>query len=169
MRAFMAVVVLLSAGSAHTANSEVLFNVEGEGYVYDAIDGDTFWVNVDNTEVFTYLYDKARDNRHFRPKYQSIKMRLGNTNTAESEHQDKWRNTAEGARTSQLIRQITAKRRVRFHCWDIGDYNRPICSLRFNQVGDLGVFLIENGFSDYITKYGYSPRMHKEYSRAAMN
>lgn len=152
-----------------SASAEVLFNIYGSGYVYEASDGDTFWINVDRKDTFDQLFMKSKDRRHFRPAYTSVKMRLGNVNTAESNHKNKSRNTAEGVRASKYIKGFVEKKRVEFHCWDIGRYGRPICSIDVKGLGDIGLFIIERGLSPYVTKFGKSPRMHDAYSEAAIN
>lgn len=165
MRILIFLLVLLAS---NTSSSEVLFNISGAGTIYSAVDGDTFWVNLDSKKNFTDLYHHSRDDRHFRPKYLAVKMRLGNTNTEESNHKDSSRNTPKGRATSEYVKSFTEKRRVKFHCWDIGDYNRPICSIRVQGLGDIGLLLIQKNLSPYVRKYGDSPRMHREYMEAAI-
>ena len=150
-----------------TVSSKVLFDVSGLGTVYKASDGDTFWINLDKREVFDFLFEKSGDRNHFNQKYKSVHVRVGNIDTKESNHFDKKRNSIEGKETSIYVKRLVENKRVYINCWDIGHYNRPICSVNVEGLGDVGVHLIENGLSDYITGFGKSPSMHKEYTSAS--
>jgi hypothetical protein len=46
----------------------------------------------------------------------------------------------------------------------VGKYGRPICSVSAANIGDIGLYLIQNGFSEYITHWGRHPYMDA-YSR----
>lgn len=141
--------------------------VSGYGFVYHVIDGDTFIVNVEDDAVYKKLKSltKGKNKKYLQDKFKGFRIRLANTNTAESKHQDESRNTAEGIQASYYTKRLIEKKRVYFNCWGYGKYNRTICSVSLNGQ-DVGINLIENGYSDYVTYWGEHPYLHEEYEKA---
>lgn len=142
--------------------------VEGEGFVYRVIDGDTYIVNVKSQSVYNELksYAKTKNERqHFNDKYKAFKIRLGNIDTAESKHVDSSRNSEMGVTTSEYVKKKLNKQMITFSCWDYGKYGRAICSVRLGGK-DLGLHLLKQGFSSYYTVFGAHPYLDAEYSRA---
>lgn len=156
--AFLVIAVIPKHAQAGTQ-----FTIYGSGEVYKAIDGDTFWVNLDRKKTFNELFEKSGDRDHFNKKYSSVKMRIGNIDTAESKHIDQNRNTKRGQAISSYVKQITNSKQAKFVCWDIGYYKRPICSLEVEGIGDIGAHLIKKGMTRYVTEYGNRPFFHSEY------
>lgn len=150
------------AGSLSTSNM-----VKGTGVVYRVIDGDTYDINVDSQDVYNQLKSNSTGNelRYFKDHYKNFRVRLANTDTAESKHPDAKRNSAEGKTASLFAKQLIEKKRVEFACWDHGRYGRLICSVSVNG-RDVGLTLIENGFSHYVTSWGRHPYMHSSYQSA---
>lgn len=144
-------------------------DVEAKGTIYRVIDGDTFQVNIDKNG-YQKLFDAADGNRdilkYFNSKYKSIRVRLSGTNTEESTHSDKYRNTKFGKETSNHVKNLVEGKKTSLKCYDFGYYHRAICSMTIYDGGksfDLGEYLIKNGYSDYYTKYGKSPYYHNTY------
>lgn len=98
----------------------------------------------------------------------TILVRISNIDTEESVHRDSSRNTAGGAQASQFAKQRFEDRFATLTCHTIGYYGRPICNIETGD-GDWGQTMIENGFSDYVTKYGRHPdrTWHIRYQSAA--
>ena len=178
----MLFVALFGLSSFTTLASNTLnfqTRIMGEGTVYEAIDGDTVWLNVSDQSVFNRFMQAAKDNdtgyakkksEALRPKYRSVKMRIANINTEESVHRDISRNTKEGKKASAYLKGLANSRPAKFACWDHGKYGRPICSVEIlDQDGDfvdIGYRMISQGYSIYVTKYGTHPYAHKEYRSA---
>lgn len=163
IRAFALIVCLALSGSAF---AERQFEIHGEGQIYSVSDGDTMWVTGINQEVYTALWEKSQDEDHFRHKYRSVKMRVGGIDTAESNHLDKSKNTYQGKVSSDHLRSKIEKGKARFVCWDIGKYNRPICMIYAASIGDVGLYMIQNGHSAYETRFGLHPYLHEQYRSA---
>lgn len=157
--------LLLSAMPAMSGASEV-FEVSGTGSVYRVSDGDTMWITGIEQDAYNRLWNASRDERHFNHYYRSIKMRVGGINTAESNHKDKSRNTEEGRASSRYLKGIVHKNEADFTCWTIGNYGRPICMIDLEGIGDVGLHMIEQGHTEYFTKYGLHPYLDREYRKA---
>jgi len=142
------------------------FDVQGSGYIYRAVDGDTYWVSGIEPQVYRQLYSQSRDSDHFNDRYRSVKMRLGAVDTAESVHTNEARNTLRGKSISAHMKRLTEDQQVTFRCWDVGKYGRPICSVSASNIGDIGLYLIQNGFSEYVTHWGRHPYLDAQYRRA---
>lgn len=143
-------------------------DVKAQGSVYRVIDGDTFVINMSNENKYNTLksYATGDDLKYFNDQYNSIRVRLASTDTEESKHEDESQNTAKGEETSKHITQILEKKDVNIACYDFGDYNRVICNVAFPYNGqniDLGSYLISNGLSDYVTRFGNNPYLHNQY------
>lgn len=158
---FMLVGILISTTS-------MAFEVEGNGQIYYAIDGDTVLMSGVDDNVYQFLKNKSHDKDNFNDRFNSIKMRIGNINTKESKHKDKSKNTEAGKEAGRYLKQLVEKDYFNFFCWDIGDYGRPICSV-YNQKLDIGEHMIQKGFSDYVTYWGKHPRWHQRYINADSN
>lgn len=138
----------------------------GQATVYRVIDGDTFIVNDKSQSDYSALRNfasKTEDGlKYFNNKYKSFRIRLSNTDTAESEHPDESRNSASGKKASDYTKSQLTGKSISYSCWDVGYFKRMICSVSLNGQ-DYGINLIENGYSVYYTKYGIHPFMHNEY------
>lgn len=145
--------------------------VESTGSVYRVIDGDTFIINLDDKKAFHALTKQAEGNNqrldYLDSRYQSIRVRLANIDTAESVHTESSRNTASGAAISKAVKAKIEKTDVLVRCFDWGKYGRLICNVGMNGSphidNDLGAFLIKNWHSAYVTRWGKSPYFHREY------
>ena len=145
--------------------------VEGTGYVYRVIDGDTMMVTFDDRGTYNKLKSTAKTKQelgYFNDKYGTARFRIGNINTAESVHKDASKNSAEGKAASNYVKSAWEKKKVNFICWDFGRYGRAICSISHNGM-DLGVDLIRKGYSDYIYQWGKHPIMHDIYMKEMRN
>jgi len=152
-------------------------NVQGAGTVTYVVDGDTMFIRADSQDTFSELYrraqraipksaDSADIDDVFRPGQNTFKARIGNINTAESEHRDKSRNTRAGKVASNYAKDLMSNKRVKYACWDTGYYLRPICSVwtEANSM-DFATVMIEAGHSSYSTKYGKHPFWHDHYKK----
>lgn len=152
-----------------TANEPVLTT----GTVYRAIDGDTFIVNLDDAAAFQRFARQAQGHakrlRYIDHRFSSIRVRLANVDTPESSHPDRSRNTHRGQQVSLEVKQLVEGERVQVRCHDWGDYGRSICNIGTRSVPDLGLYLIEQGHSPYITRWGRNPYLHTEYLGAAQS
>lgn len=158
-------VVLVASATAQAAPHFII----GSGVVYRAVDGDTFIVNVDHPAIYQEIKALASTpeaRKYLNDKYQSFRIRLAATDTEESKHKDKWRNTEAGKETARYVARITEKRSTQFACWTLGDHHRVICSMEIAGQ-DLGLHLIEGGFSPYVTYFGKHPYLHEVYQAAA--
>ena len=88
------------------------FDVQGSGYIYRAVDGDTYWVSGIDPQVYRQLYSQSRDSDHFNDRYRSVKMRLGAVDTAESVHSNEARNTLRGKTISAHMKRLTEDQQV---------------------------------------------------------
>ena len=75
------------------------------------------------------------------------------------------KNTKAGEYSSQYLKKLIEKKNVNFTCWKQGDYDRYICSVSYKG-NDIGIHMIENDHSKYITYFGKHPYMHTAYKRA---
>lgn len=168
--AFAAIAVLAvpSQASAFQSGYPV---VESTGTVYRAVDGDTFVVNLDDREAYARLKHYANGDperlEYFNDRYQSIRVRLANTNTKESVHRDRSRNTAEGRQVSAIAKELFNQQPTRVQCFDWGDYGRAICTMALPNGQDYGEWLIRQDYSPYVTRWGTSPFYHDRYREAA--
>lgn len=163
---FTTVLVLTSSAFSIGANAFEIY--EGQAKVYRVIDGDTYILNAATHKGYNEVKSLATtkdDYKYFRDKYKSFRVRLANTNTAESVHRDKAKNSAKGEKSSGYVKKLITGKRVAYSCWKMGDFNRVICSIRYNGK-DLGIHLIEEGHSPYITYFGKHPYLHSEYKKA---
>jgi len=163
--------ILMSLAVVSTAHADFPsgVDVKTEGNVYRVIDGDTFVVNIDEDKYDVLKnYATGEDLKYFNDKYHSVRVRLASTNTEESKHKDKSRNTKKGEDTSIHVKQILEKEDVRLACYDFGNYHRLICNVAFPYNGDmtdLGAYLMINDLSDYVTRFGNNPYLHNEYQK----
>jgi len=161
--------VLMSLVLVSTAHADFPsgVDVKTQGNVYRVIDGDTFVINIDEDKYDVLKsYATGDDLKYFNDKYHSIRVRLASTDTEESKHEDKSKNTQKGEETSNHIKQILEKKDVNLACYDFGNYNRLICNVAFPYNGDmvdLGAYLMINDLSDYVTRFGNNPYLHNEY------
>ena len=143
------------------------FDISGTGTVYKAVDGDTFWISGIEDDVYEQLWAYSRDRDNFRHEYRSAKIRIGNVDTPESVHKNSALNTERGMSVSEHMKDIAKGQKASFRCWTIGKYGRPICAVNLDNIGDVGLYLIRNNFSPYITRFGRHPYMHNAYAGAA--
>jgi|AntDeeMinimDraft_5_1070356.scaffolds.fasta_scaffold38520_1 endonuclease YncB( thermonuclease family) len=162
--ALFAVIWLIAAVFSAEAHA---FEIEGSGTVYRAVDGDTYWVSNIEPAVYQALLAESRNRDHFNDRYRSVKIRLGAVDTAESVHADAAKNTLRGQSISEHMKRVSKDQQARFRCWDVGRYGRPICSISLSNIGDIGLYLIRNQFSDYVTHWGSHPFMDGAYRSAA--
>lgn len=172
MVAFMLATVFIASASAKD-NLKWSNKIMGTGVIYQVVDGDTIWINVDNQNTFNRfieLADTSDKKKALRKNYKSIKIRIANINTAESVHRDKSKNSKAGKNASNYLKSIASKAKAQFICWDHGKYGRPICSVEFkDNTGnvDIAYRMISQGYSDYVTAWGKHPYAHKDYAKAA--
>lgn len=147
--------------------------IEGVGHISRVVDGDTMVVRVSHDQTFQQFIAAAQGNdrrmRYINRRDQTIRVRLGSVDTAESVHANPNRNSAEGARVSQIVKRMLDRQPVSFQCYDFGRYGRSICNIGFNLNGrptDLGAWLIANGYSRYVTAWGRNPYMDAQYRQA---
>lgn len=155
---------LLVATAPSAVKAEMSRNniIQGSASVYRVIDGDTFILNLSDTENYFLIKNSAKntfDTKYFKDRYRSFRVRLANVNTAEL-------GTNRGDVTAKYVRDLIGKKKVSYSCWDFGKKNRVICSIS-NEGKDLGSHLINKGYSDYITHFGTHPYLHKEYKKAS--
>lgn len=166
-RAVVTLALLVATATAHSAPHFII----GSGTVYRVVDGDTFVVNVDQPAIYQEIKALANTpeaRKYLNDKYQSFRIRLAATNTEESKHRDKSRNTKAGEEAARYVTDLIEKRDVQFACWKLGDYHRAICSMELNGQ-DLGLHLIKQGLSPYVTYFGQHPYLHEQYRAAARN
>lgn len=108
MKKTILIVGLFSAFSAFAGNLSFQNKVEGTGYVYRVIDGDTYDINIDSNAVYNDLKSKSnkKERKYLKDKYKNFRVRLANTNTAESKHPDASRNTSEKAKRQAIMLKI---------------------------------------------------------------
>lgn len=153
-------------------SSLAMADAKGVGTIIKVVDGDTYRVQT-NFIGFNQMVKLAIENvgktditkAQISPRSKTFTVRLGGINTPESKHPDKSRNTQAGVRASEFADSFYGKEVV-FHCWDMGKYGRAICSLAVDGK-DIGLSLIEEGHSPYVTCWGKHPTMHRAYLNAA--
>lgn len=140
------------------------------GSVYQALDGDTFIVNLTDPESYARLKRGAEGDvdrlKYFNDHYLSVRIRLANTDTAESNHKDSSLNTPAGERVSALVGELVNGKPTLVSCYDWGRHGRLICNLALPSGGkwsDLGAWLIQQGYSNYDTSFGPNPFLNDEY------
>jgi len=144
----------------------------GAGVVHRVIDGDTYDVNLDSPDLFSrFVSDAAGDRgrqRYLNERHRSIRVRLANVDTPESVHANAQRNSREGAEISAQVKLMIEGKPVRVLCHDWGRYGRSICNVQIDGVpaGDVGLWLIQQGYSPYVTRWGRNPYLHREYQQA---
>lgn len=141
--------------------------VTSMGTVYRVVDADTFVVNLDDPSAYRQLVQESNGEpqrlRYLNDDYQSIRVRLANVDAPESVHHDESRNTESGRQLSKRITAAMEGHASRVSCFDWGDYGRAICSMTMPNGDDLGGWLIENGHSDYVTRWGRHPYLDAKY------
>jgi endonuclease YncB( thermonuclease family) len=174
----MMVALMLSAVSIAPMQALAKDNLEwsnkisGQGVIYQVVDGDTIWLNVNDQRVFNKFLDLAdtKDKKKaLRETYKAIKIRIANIDTEESVHRDVSRNTKKGKESSNYLKSIAEKRNAEFVCWQYA-IGRPVCSVEFKENSisvDIGYRMISKGHSDYVTAWGKHPYAHNEYLKAA--
>lgn len=144
--------------------------VVSTGSVSRTIDGDTFEVSLDDPEAYARLARQAAGHadreRYLNDRFQSTRVRLASVDTPESVHRDGSRNSEEGKRASDIVREMVEGKQILATCYDWGYYGRTICNLAVAHEGDwadLGGWLISSGISPYLTDFGNNPYFHSEY------
>ncbi len=160
------------SSAAQAAPQAQKFNIQGSGTVTRVIDGDTLVLKVRERAVFNRFISHAgtrQQQRHLDAGGQLIRVRIANINTAESVHPDKKKNTTFGQQAGEFLKSIAQDRSVGFWCWDFGYYGRLICSVSVGRK-DIGLTMIQNGYSDYIVRYGEHPEpvLGAKYHQAAV-
>ncbi|KKN85057.1 hypothetical protein LCGC14_0282260 [marine sediment metagenome] len=147
--------------------------VIAEGTVIRVIDGDTYDIRIDNPSIYEQFKDDARGDsrreRYVRQRSQSIRVRLASIDTAESVHVNPERNSVRGKQSSSVVSNMLSNQPVSVKCYDWGRYGRSICNVEFlyqGQPTDLGEWLIKNGHSEYVSKWGRNPYKDREYREA---
>ena len=147
--------------------------IEGNGVVDRVVDGDTLVVRVTHQPTFNQFIAAAQGNdrrmRYLSTRDQTIRVRLGSVDTAESVHVNAARNSAEGQEASRVVKRLMDRQPVSFQCYDFGRYGRSICNIGFSLNGqrtDLGAWLIANGYSQYVTAWGRNPSLDAQYRQA---
>ena len=122
---------LFFAASACASSIQGSFEtITGTGSVYRVIDGDTFIINVDETDTYNKFSEASQGEprrlRYFNDNYQSIRVRLANVDTPESVHSDNSLNTEEGRRISEEVKALLEGNSTLISCFDLGYYGRAI-------------------------------------------
>lgn len=169
LKKFWLVGLLLGLTTGAQAQFAQILNASGE--VYRVVDGDTYIVNIGSEYEYLRLKAEAvteEELEWFNDQYQSVRVRLANTDTAESVHRDYSRNHREGKTISSIMSYRLTDRRVGLRCWDFGKYGRLICSVALGGMNgeDIGLRVITEGMSPYITRYGRHPYLDQEYQAA---
>lgn len=167
----LSTVLALSVSGTSMADVQRGFDtITSAGEVYRVVDGDTFVVNLEDPDAYRALVDAAdghpRRLRYLNNQYQSIRVRLANVDTPESVHTNEARNTEEGRQLSAKVTRMLEGEETQVSCFDWGYFGRAICSIDMPNGGDLGQWLIENGHSDYETRWGRHPYLDSEYRDA---
>lgn len=167
MKSLFSVVALLFAvvmtALVPVSASEI---VRGTGMVNYVIDGDTMDIRVP-VEVREELVRRGLvDERHVSDRFGTFRVRLAFIDTEESVHEDESRNSEAGDASSEYVKSLILRQPTEFTCFRKGRYGRAVCSLAFNEIGDLGIHLIEQGHSPYVTAFGRHPHLDAEYRQA---
>lgn len=160
---------MTTTSAVASENLSITNKIVGQGTIYKVVDGDTVWINVSNRKIFNKFMALADTNdkkKALKSKYSSVKMRIAAINTDESVHRDKSKNSKSGKKASDFLKSRAEGKKASFACWQHGRYGRPVCGVYFAK-RDMGLLMIESGYSDYVTKYGTHPYLHKEYTRAS--
>lgn len=139
-----------------------------QGTVYRVIDGDTYVVNVDDAAFARFQAAAGKDqrrNRYLDPRFNSIRVRLANVDTPESVHANPKMNTQAGRDASAAVKRLIEGKQVEVRCHDWGQYGRSICNVLLGG-SDVGLWLIQQGHSEYVSRWGKNPYMHREYTQA---
>lgn len=140
--------------------------VYGEARVSRVIDGDTISVLLSEQTLVDFRSWAHRLGKSFPGGFiKETKIRLGAINTPESVHRDRSKNTPEGIKASVALKEKLHHKSVNLECWSIGKYNRLICSVLSNNK-DMGLEMIKEGHSPYVTCWGRHPVRHNEYLSA---
>lgn len=158
---------LLAVVSLFASMSLSAAEVVGKGVVTWVVDGDTYWIKPYSSADFRGITKDARSS-NMRVTEGTFKTRLLNVDTEESVHRDKSRNTPFGKETSNVMKSRLYQQEVTFYCDGVGNYGRPLCRVETVQ-GDVGLFLIANGYSKYVTYFGRSKALDSEYVHAEMS
>jgi endonuclease YncB( thermonuclease family) len=161
--------IVTTTSAVASENLSITNKIVGEGKIYKVVDGDTIWLNVSNRKVFNeflMLADTDDKKKALNSKFSSVKMRIAAINTDESVHRDTSKNSKSGKKASDFLKSRAEGKKASFSCWQHGRYGRPVCGVYFEK-RDMGLLMIESGYSDYVTKYGTHPYLHKEYTRAS--
>jgi endonuclease YncB( thermonuclease family) len=143
--------------------------ISGEGMVYRVIDGDTLIVNTDSQTYLNLKSHASSDSaKLMNDKHNSFRIRLAAIDTPESVHRDASKNSAAGSEASIFMKKLSGNKMVNFKCWAVEKHGRFLCSAALKETAeDLGLLLIQSGFSTYVTKYGKHPYLHREYLQAS--
>lgn len=170
---YIAIAALLPFCAASAAPLSGSDPAEGHGVLYRVIDADTFIVNVHDEQVYERLKRHAANNerreRHLNDEHQSFRLRLANVDTPESVHPDETRNTQESIDLSNEVKRRIEGADVYFHCYDWGYYGRLNCNMATygnDEWSDFGYWLIREGHSPYVQRWGDNPFFHGEYLQA---
>ena len=168
----VAVALALSvAAAASMAYQRGFETVTSTGVVYRVIDADTMVVNLSDPSAYRQMVALSEDDpdrtRYLNDRFESIRVRLANVDTPESVHPDASRNTAEGRQLSEMAKTMLEGQPTRVTCFDWGDFGRAICSLEKPSGRDFGEWLISEGHSPYVTRWGRHPYLDEMYRNAA--
>lgn len=142
--------------------------IEGNAKINYVVDGDTFDLKVDNTDILKMLMKQnIVSKEHINLKNKTFRVRLANIDTSESTHYDKSKNTKKGKETSNVVKDRYSYKEVKYICYKKGKYNRAICDI-YTQEGNIGVWLIENNYSPYVTDFGRHPTQDKQFRNATL-
>lgn len=166
---FISVLVLVFSISniANAKTQKQIFDVQGTGEIVWVTDGDTFKIEPDNSSVINKLSNGVSQKGMDNYKYGQFVVRLANVDTAESVHYNKSRNSKEGKKVSNLMKDKLYGKRVEFRCFNRGHYERAICNVSIlgnSEIEDIGAYLIKNGYSKYVTSWGRNPYKDSQYS-----
>lgn len=144
-------------------STQSLANINGNGVIFHVVDGDTFDIKTSRENLHNLIIGDIVSKEHVDFSKSIFRVRLANIDTAESNHYDESKNTKEGVSSKEYVKKVFLNNSVDFTCFKKGYYGRAICSINDKFVGDIGLHLIKNNHSKYITQYGKHPTMHKQY------
>lgn len=170
LRTLLFSILALFGFTAHAASITPANPVITHGTVYRVIDGDTYVVNLDDDAAYERFKAAAgkdqRRNRYLDDRFNSIRVRLANIDTPESVHSNPKMNTQAGRDASAAVKRLIEGKRVKVSCHDWGRYGRSICNVEVAG-SDVGLWLINQGHSEYIARWGKNPYLHREYTKAS--
>lgn len=134
--------------------------------IINVVDGDTYDVKTDLKTLNLLLRNGIVEQKHVNVSRSTFRVRLTNVDTGESTHVDKSKNTEKGRNSTKFARAKYSNKESSFECYKKDYYGRAVCSINVNRFGDIGIDLINNGHTKYITKYGKHPTMHSSYRNA---